>query len=127
MVEDLASTLTPLALAYARASVTDRVSSFGDIIFLSDKCDLATAKIISREVSDGVIASDYEPEALQLLAKKKAGGYCILQMDPAFEPESDVERRTLFGFTLEQQRNTKRIDAEYCNGEKQEPLRKCYS
>lgn len=79
MVDDLE--LTPLATAYARARGADRMSSFGDFVALSDRCDVATAKIISREVSDGVIAPDYEPEALELLRKKKNGGYCVLKVE----------------------------------------------
>lgn len=80
MVDDLAEQLTPLAIAYARARGADRMSSFGDFVALSDICDQATAKLISREVSDGVIAPGYTSEALQLLKKKKNGGYCILQV-----------------------------------------------
>lgn len=79
-VDDLKEPLTPLASAYARARGADRMSSFGDFIALSDPCDLATAKIISREVSDGIIAPGYSPEALDVLAKKKAGKYCVLQV-----------------------------------------------
>lgn len=80
MVDDLREILTPLASAYARARGSDRMSSFGDFIALSDTCDEVTAKIISREVSDGVIAPAYTPGALSLLAKKKNGGYCVLQV-----------------------------------------------
>ena len=80
MVEDLLSELTPLATAYARARGADRMSSFGDFIALSDKCDVATAKIISREVSDGIIAPGYEDKALEILSKKKNGGYCVLHV-----------------------------------------------
>ncbi len=80
MVEDLASELTPLATAYARARGADRMSSFGDFIALSDKCDVATAKIISREVSDGIIAPDFDESALQILRKKKSGSYCVLKV-----------------------------------------------
>lgn len=79
-VEDLASSLTPLATAYARARGADRMSSFGDFVALSDNCDIATAKIISREVSDGIIAPSYDNEALKILSKKKNGAYCILQV-----------------------------------------------
>lgn len=109
MVEDLFEMLTPLATAYARARGADRMSSFGDLVALSDRCDVVTAKIISREVSDGVIAPSYEPEAFEILKKKKNGGYCILEMDPAFKP-SDIESRTLFGLTLSQKRNDAVID-----------------
>ncbi|XP_052858959.1 bifunctional purine biosynthesis protein ATIC [Drosophila gunungcola] len=110
MVDDLYEQLTPLATAYARARGADRMSSFGDFVALSDVCDVVTARIISREVSDGIIAAGYEPEALQILKKKKNGGYCILQMDPNYEP-SAVERKTIFGLTLEQKRNDAVIGA----------------
>jgi len=79
-VDDLKEPLTPLACAYARARGADRMSSFGDFIALSAPCDLATARIISREVSDGVIAPGYSPEALEVLQKKKAGKYCVIQV-----------------------------------------------
>ncbi|GJQ84311.1 hypothetical protein Trydic_g5249 [Trypoxylus dichotomus] len=110
MVDDLFPNLTPLATAYARARGADRMSSFGDFIALSDVCDQVTAKIISREVSDGIIAPGYTPEALQLLKKKKNGAYCVLQIDPNYEPDP-VERKILFGLTLEQQRNNAVIDS----------------
>lgn len=109
MVDDLGVPLTPLANAYARARGADRMSSFGDFIALSDTCDVATAKIISREVSDGIVAPDYEPEALEILKKKKNGGYCVLRMDPTYEPPA-MESRTLYGLTLEQKRNDAVID-----------------
>ncbi|XP_010217765.1 PREDICTED: bifunctional purine biosynthesis protein PURH [Tinamus guttatus] len=109
MVHDFQKTLTPLACAYARSRGADRMSSFGDFIALSDICDLATAKIISREVSDGVVAPGYEEEALKILAKKKNGSYCVLQMDPAYEPD-DNEIRTLYGLHLMQKRNNAVID-----------------
>jgi len=80
MVEDLGE-LAPLATAYARARGADRMSSFGDFVALSDICDVLTAKIISREVSDGIIAPGYTPEALDVLKKKKGGGYCVLQVN----------------------------------------------
>lgn len=80
MVEDLYDSLTPLATAYARARGADRMSSFGDFVALSDVCDVVTARIISREVSDGIIAPGYEPAALEILQKKKNGAYCILQV-----------------------------------------------
>lgn len=80
MVDDLKELLTPLAVAYARARGADRMSSFGDFVALSDLCDVSTAKLISREVSDGVIAPDYTEEALNLLKRKKNGNYCILQV-----------------------------------------------
>ncbi|XP_029047980.1 bifunctional purine biosynthesis protein ATIC [Osmia bicornis bicornis] len=108
-VDDLLSQLTPLATAYARARGADRMSSFGDFIALSDSCDEITAKIISREVSDGIIAPGYSENALQILKKKKNGAYCILQIDPNYEP-SPIEHRVLFGLTLEQKRNDAVID-----------------
>ncbi|XP_017873783.1 PREDICTED: bifunctional purine biosynthesis protein PURH [Drosophila arizonae] len=110
MVDDLYEQLTPLATAYARARGADRMSSFGDFVALSDICDVVTARIISREVSDGIIAPGYEPEALEILKKKKNGSYCILQMDPNYEP-TVMERKTIFGLTLEQKRNDAIIDA----------------
>ncbi|XP_045483712.1 bifunctional purine biosynthesis protein ATIC [Harmonia axyridis] len=109
MVDDLMKQLTPLATAYARARGADRMSSFGDFIALSDVCDVPTAKIISREVSDGVIAPGYTTEALEILKKKKNGGYCVLQICPNYEPDP-IERKILFGLTLEQQRNNVIID-----------------
>ncbi|KAI7867259.1 phosphoribosylaminoimidazolecarboxamide formyltransferase/IMP cyclohydrolase [Spinellus fusiger] len=109
-VHDLKELLTPLASAYARARGADRMSSFGDFIALSDTVDVATAKIISREVSDGVIAPAYEEAALDILKKKKGGKYCVLQMDPTYEPESR-EVRQVYGLYLEQKRNTIKIDA----------------
>lgn len=80
MVDDVAALLTPIAIAYARARGADRMSSFGDFVALSDICDGITARLISREVSDGIIAPGYTPEALELLKKKKNGGYCVLQV-----------------------------------------------
>uniref|UniRef100_T1DMA2 Bifunctional purine biosynthesis protein ATIC n=1 Tax=Crotalus horridus TaxID=35024 RepID=T1DMA2_CROHD len=109
MVRDLYPTLTPLAAAYARARGADRMSSFGDFIALSDICDVPTAKIISREVSDGIVAPGFDEEALKILSKKKNGNYCVLQMDPTFEPEQN-EIRTLFGLHLMQKRNDGVID-----------------
>ncbi|XP_048479014.1 bifunctional purine biosynthesis protein ATIC isoform X3 [Plutella xylostella] len=109
MVQDLLPKLTPLASAYARARGADRMSSFGDFIALSDECDEITAKIISREVSDGVIAPGYTDAALALLKKKKGGNYCVLKMDPTYEP-SLLEQKTIFGLTLEQRRNDAKID-----------------
>nr|CAD7567456.1 unnamed protein product [Timema californicum] len=108
-VDDLLEQLTPLATAYARARGADRMSSFGDFVALSDPCDALTARIISREVSDGIIAPGYTPEALQLLKKKKGGGYCVLQIDAGYEPKP-IEQKVLFGLTLEQQRNNALID-----------------
>ncbi|KAI8887130.1 phosphoribosylaminoimidazolecarboxamide formyltransferase/IMP cyclohydrolase [Backusella circina FSU 941] len=109
-VDDLKLPLSPLASAYARARGADRMSSFGDFIALSDKVDLVTAKIISREVSDGVIAPAYDDDALEVLKAKKAGKYCVLQMDPNYEPEVQ-EIRQVYGLYLEQKRNTFKIDA----------------
>lgn len=109
MVDDYYDKLTPVATAYARARGADRMSSFGDFIALSATCDLITAKIISREVSDGIIAPGYTPEALEVLKKKKNGGYCVLEVDPNYVPDP-IERRILFGLTLEQQRNDTVID-----------------
>ncbi len=96
--------LTPLASAYVRARGADRMSSFGDFIALSDVCDVATARLINREVSDGVIAPGYEPEALQILQAKRKGTYCVIQMNPAYRP-APVERKMVYGITFEQGRN----------------------
>ncbi|XP_029461981.1 bifunctional purine biosynthesis protein PURH [Rhinatrema bivittatum] len=109
MVHDLHKTLTPLATAYARARGADRMSSFGDFIALSNVCDIPTAKIISREVSDGIVAPGYEEKALKILAKKKNGSYCILQIDPDYEPE-EMELRNIFGLYLIQKRDNAVID-----------------
>jgi len=109
-VEDLE--LSPLASAYARARGADRQASFGDWAALSDIVDYATAKLLSREVSDGVIAPGYEPEALALLRKKKKGSYIILQIDPNYEPE-EMETRDVFGITFEQKRNNAIASAEW--------------
>jgi phosphoribosylaminoimidazolecarboxamide formyltransferase / IMP cyclohydrolase len=96
--------LSPLANAYARARGADRMSSYGDFIALSDVCDIATAKIIQNEFSDGIIAPSYEPEALSILNDKKKGNYCIIQIDRDYIPEP-VERKDVFGITFEQGRN----------------------
>lgn len=101
---------SPLAAAYARARGADRMSSFGDWIALSDKVDVATAKLISKEVSDGVIAPAYDSAALEILKKKKGGKYTVLQIDPTFTP-NPVEIRQVYGVTLQQQRNDVKIDA----------------
>lgn len=101
--------LTPLACAYARARGADRMSSFGDFIALSDVCDKETALLIKREVSDGIIAPGYEPEALEILRAKKKGGYNIIQIDPDYEPE-EIEHKQVFGVTFEQGRNDLKID-----------------
>ncbi len=100
---------SPLACAYARARGTDRMCSFGDWVALSDVCDVTTAKLIAREVSDGVIAPGYEPEALEILKKKRKGGYNVVQIDPAYVP-AEVEHKQVFGITFEQGRNNFRID-----------------
>ena len=107
-VDDLGE-LSPLACAYARARGADRMSSFGDFISLSDVCDVSTAKIIKREVSDGVIAPGYEPEALEILKGKKNGNYNVIEIDPDYVPEP-VERKDVFGITFEQGRNELVID-----------------
>uniref|UniRef100_A0A9J7XRJ8 Bifunctional purine biosynthesis protein ATIC n=1 Tax=Cyprinus carpio carpio TaxID=630221 RepID=A0A9J7XRJ8_CYPCA len=111
MVNDMRQDLTPLATAYARARGSDRMSSFGDFIALSDVCDVPTAKIISREVSDGIVAPGYDEEALLILSKKKNGNYCVLRMEPEFEPDEE-EVRVLFGLHLKQKRNGAVIDKE---------------
>ena len=109
-VDDMGE-LSPLACAYARARGADRMSSFGDFISLSDVCDVSTAKLIKREVSDGVIAPGYEPEALELLMQKKRGNYAIIEIDPAYEP-NPIEHKEVFGITFEQGRNELVIDDE---------------
>lgn len=101
---------SPLACAYARARGTDRMSSFGDWIALSDVCDLVTAKIIGREVSDGIIAPDYTPEALDILKAKKKGGYNIIKIDRDYIPE-EQELKQVYGITFEQGRNNLEIDS----------------
>ena len=103
--------LSPLASAYARARGADRMSSFGDFISLSDVCDVATAKLIKREVSDGVIAPGYEPEALEILKSKKNGNYNVIQIDPDYVPE-ELERKQVFGVVFEQGHNNLKIDKE---------------
>jgi len=110
-VDDLGE-LSPLACAYARARGADRMSSFGDFISLSDVCDAATARIIAREVSDGILAPGYEPEALELLKAKKKGAYAVIQIDPSYVP-SPVEHKDVFGITFEQGRNELVIDREF--------------
>jgi phosphoribosylaminoimidazolecarboxamide formyltransferase/IMP cyclohydrolase len=103
-VDDIKIPLTPLACAYARARGADRMSSFGDFIALSDECDEATATLIKREVSDGVIAPSYSPEAFAILKEKKKGNYNIIQIDPTYIPEP-IETKQVFGVTFEQKRN----------------------
>ena len=112
-VDDMGE-LTPLANAYARARGADRMSSFGDFNSLSDVCDVATAKLIKREVSDGVIAPGYEPEALEMLKAKKKGNYNVIQIDPSYCP-APVEHKEVFGITFEQGRNELVIDKEMLN------------
>ena len=103
--------LSALASAYARARGADRMSSFGDFISLSDVCDVATAKLIKREVSDGVIAPGYEPEALEILKAKKNGNYNVIQIDPDYVPE-ELERKQVFGVVFEQGHNNLKINKE---------------
>ena len=103
--------LSPLACAYARARGADRMSSFGDFISLSDVCDVATAKLIKPEVSDGVIAPGYEPEALEILKAKKKGNYAVIEIDPNYEP-SPIEHKEVYGIVFEQGRNELIIDDE---------------
>ncbi len=103
-VDDIPVPLSPIATAYARARGADRMSSFGDFIALSDTCDEATALIIKREVSDGIIAPDYTPEALEILKAKRKGTYCILKMSTDYTP-APVEHKQVFGITFEQGRN----------------------
>ena len=102
---------SPLACAYARARGTDRMSSFGDWIALSDECDEVTAKIISREVSDGIIAPGYSPKALEILKNKRKGSYNIVKIDKDYKPDP-VERKQVFGITFEQGRNEFKIDKD---------------
>ena len=106
-VDDLE--LSPLACAYAKARGADRMSSYGDFIALSDVCDVPTAKMIQREVSDGVIAPGYEPEALEILKSKRKGTYCIIRMDENYKP-AEIERKQVYGVTFEQGRNELVID-----------------
>ena len=102
---------SPIATAYARARGTDRMSSFGDWIALSDKCDVTCAKLIAREVSDGVIAPDYEPEALEILKTKKKGAYNIVKVDTDYVP-AEAEHKQVYGITFEQGRNNLKINEE---------------
>ena len=107
-VDDLGE-LSPLACAYARARGADRMSSFGDFISLSDVCDADTARLIKREVSDGVIAPGYTDEALEILKQKKKGNYNVIQIDPSYQP-APLERKQVYGITFEQGRNELRVD-----------------
>ena len=111
-VDDLDIEFTPIANAYIRARGADRMSSFGDFISLSDVCDKSTALVIKREVSDGVIAPGYTEEALEILKAKKNGNYCVIQIDPDYEP-APIETKEVFGVTFEQGRNELVIDDEF--------------
>jgi phosphoribosylaminoimidazolecarboxamide formyltransferase/IMP cyclohydrolase len=104
--------LSPLAAAYARARGADRVSSFGDFVALSDVVDTPTAQLIALEVSDGVIAPGYEPEALEILRGKRKGRYLVMQMDPDYEPSDEMEAKEIYGVVLEQKRNDALMSAE---------------
>ena len=109
-VDDLGE-LSPLACAYARARGADRMSSYGDFIALSDTCDACTAKMIQREVSDGIIAPDYTPEALEILKSKRKGTYNIIKIDPNYTP-APIETKQVYGISFEQGRNELKIDNE---------------
>lgn len=111
-VDDMDIEFTPLANAYIRARGADRMSSFGDFISLSDVCDVATAKVIKREVSDGVIAPGYEPEALEILKGKKKGNYAVIEIDPSYVP-AEIERKQVYGITFEQGRNELNIGPDF--------------
>ena len=111
-VNDMDIEFTPLANAYIRARGADRMSSFGDFISLSDVCDKSTALVIKREVSDGVIAPGYTDEALEILKSKKNGNYCVIEIDPDYEP-APIERKDVFGITFEQGRNELKIDDNF--------------
>ena len=108
-VDDINVELSPVACAYARARGADRMSSYGDFVALSDTCDKATALLIKREVSDGVIAPDYTPEALEILKDKRKGTYNVIKIDPDYVPEP-IERKQVFGITFEQGRNEVKLD-----------------
>lgn len=105
---------SPIALAYARARGTDRMCSFGDWVALSDVCDEVTARLLKREVSDGIIAPGYTPEALEILKSKRKGSYNIVKIDPNYVPEKQ-ERKQVYGITFEQGRNDFKIDEELLN------------
>ena len=100
---------SPIACAYARARGADRMSSYGDFVALSDTCDATTARLLKREVSDGVIAPDYTPEAIEILKDKRKGTYNVIKIDPAYQPEP-IERKQVFGITFEQGRNEIKLD-----------------
>ena len=103
-VDDIEGEMSPIACAYARARGADRMSSYGDFVALSDTCDAMTATLLKREVSDGVIAPGYTPEALEILRAKRKGTYNVIQIDPDYRPEP-IERKQVFGITFEQGRN----------------------
>lgn len=109
--DDLQEPLSPVATAYARARGADRMSSYGDFVALSDTCDLATALLLKREVSDGIIAPDYTPEALEVLRAKRKGTYVVLKMNPDYRPAA-IERKQVFGITFEQGRNDIDLSAD---------------
>ena len=108
-VDDVKFELSPLACAYARARGADRMCSYGDFVALSDVCDEATALLIKREVSDGVIAPGYTPEAIEVLKEKRKGTYCVIKIDPDYVP-APVEHKQVFGVTFEQGRNEVKLD-----------------
>ena len=108
-VDDLKIELSPIACAYARARGADRMSSYGDFVALSDTCDAATATLLKREVSDGVIAPDFTDEALEILRAKRKGTYNVIKIDPAYKP-APVEHKQVFGVTFEQGRNEVKLD-----------------
>ena len=108
-VDDIDFELTPLASAYARARGADRMCSYGDFCALSDTCDEATARLINREVSDGVIAPGYTPEALEIFRTKRKGNYNVIKIDPNYQP-APIERKQVFGITFEQGRNEIKLD-----------------
>ncbi len=109
-VDDMSIDFSPLACAYARARGADRMSSFGDFVALSDSCDAATAMLIKREVSDGVIAPDFTPEAIEILKDKRNGSYNMIKIDPEYRP-NPIERKQVFGITFEQGRNEICLDS----------------
>lgn len=109
-VDDVNFELSPLACAYARARGADRMCSYGDFVALSDVCDEATALLIKREVSDGVIAPGYTPEAMEILKAKRKGAYNVIQIDPSYTP-NPIERKQVYGITFEQGRNEIKLDA----------------
>ena len=108
-VDDVKFELSPLACAYARARGADRMCSYGDFVALSDVCDEATALLIKREVSDGVIAPGYTPEAIEVLKEKRKGTYCVIKIDPDYVP-APIEHKQVFGVTFEQGRNEVKLD-----------------